>query len=267
MKLTLEERLLLKLAKTEEAPPLGATDNYSLDNCLQFPRKTIPGFDTLIRGKKVLDYGCGPGWQAVAMLTQCGAASVFGLDINPQWLDHGRRLAEQSRADRVQFGSVVPPELVGTFDLVLSISAFEHFDNPAQELARMRSLVRPGGHVEITWAEPWFSPYGSHFADWARIPGTSVGIPWMNLLFSERALLTLRSRFRQDRPRRFEDIEGGLNKMTVAKFERILKESGMVVEELRLYATKKLPLVTRLPVLRELLTSAAACRLRNAKVD
>src|SRR5580704_2057596 len=104
MKLTLEERLLLKLAKPEGAPHLGATDNYSLDNCLQFPRKTIPDFDALIRGKKVLDYGCGPGWQAVAMVTQCGAASVFGLDINPQWLDHGRRLAEQSRADRVQFG-------------------------------------------------------------------------------------------------------------------------------------------------------------------
>ena len=87
----------------------------------------------------------------------------------------------------------------------------------------------------------------------------------MNLLFSEKALLTLRSHFRPDRPQRFENIEGGLNKMTIAKFERILRESGLVAEEVRLYAVKKLPLVTRLPVLRELLTGAAACRLRNTK--
>jgi hypothetical protein len=56
-------------------------------------------------------------------------------------------------------------------------------------------------------------------------------------------------------------LGGAVNRMTVARFERIIKASGMRIEYLRHYATRGLPLVTHIPVVRELLTSACTCVL------
>jgi SAM-dependent methyltransferase len=261
-KLTLGERALLSLAKPEGASAGGATVSYSIDNCLDFPRFTIPGFEGLIHGKVVLDHGCGPGWQSVAMRTKCGAARVFGLDIVPEWFEHGAALARQHGcAGQVSFGPAIPPDLKEAFDIVLSLSAFEHYADPAAELQRMRSHLKPGGFILLAFAEPWYSPYGSHFSGYTRIPGTGVPVPWLNLLFSDRALLTLRERFRPDHPGELENISGGLNRLSVARFERIVASSGMRVEQMRLFAVKRLPLVTQIPVLRELFTSAASCVL------
>jgi SAM-dependent methyltransferase len=163
----------------------------------------------------------------------------------------------------VAFGKKVPAELEGQFDLVLSSSAFEHYREPEIELQRMRRYVKDGGRIVVTFAEPWYSPSGSHFSGYTRLPGTDIGVPWLNLVFSDQALLALRSKFRKDLPKRIEDVEGGLNRMTVSKFERIIHSCGMEVEQKQLFATKGLPLVTTIPVLREVLTSAASSILRT----
>jgi ubiquinone/menaquinone biosynthesis C-methylase UbiE len=257
----LEDRVLDWLAQPVDAPESGSTASYTLDNCLDFPRKTLPDFDNLVRGKRVLDFGCGPGWQAATMAGRCGAAHVTGLDINQKWLQAGRDLAQKQGVENVEF---TDSGAAGrTFDLVLSISAFEHFADPAAILGQMRELAGPDGRVAITWAEPWYSHSGSHVGGYTRLPILNRPVPWANLLFSERGLLKLRTRYRADRPTRYEEIEGGLNRMTVARFERIIGESGMRIEHFQLFATAGLPLVTKIPVARELLTGAACCILRR----
>jgi SAM-dependent methyltransferase len=259
---SLEERALLMLRAPAGKPGVGATVNYTIDNCLNFARSTLRNFDKRVSGRTVLDYGCGPGWQAVAMRIHCGAERVFGLDIRDDWLLHGESLAERHGCSpEVQFGNSVPAELAGHFDAVLSLSAFEHYRHPAAELARMRSFLRPGGEILLSFAEPWYSHSGSHFGGYTRIPGTSVPVPWLNLLFSDRALLALRAKFRPGHPSRLEDIEGGLNKMTLAKFRRIVRASGLIAGDLRYFPTLGLPLVSRIPAIRELLTSAVSCTL------
>jgi hypothetical protein len=55
----------------------------------------------------------------------------------------------------------------------------------------------------------------------------------------------------------------GLNRMTIARFERLIRASGMTVESLNLFPVKGLPLVSKVPVLREFLTGAASCVLRK----
>jgi SAM-dependent methyltransferase len=262
-RLSFEERVLLAFARNPDAPAIGATASYTVDNCLDFARKTIHRFDEQIHRASVLDYGCGPGWQAVAMHTQCGASRVLGIDIDDTWLMHGRALASaHGCADTVTFEKY-REGLVGAFDVVVSLSAFEHYADPSAELQRMRSLLKTGGRILLSFAEPWYSHSGSHIGDFTRVPGTNRPIPWVNLLFSDRALLTLRGRFRADRPRRVEDIEGGLNRMTLARFEREIRRSGLRIVEVQYFATAGLPLVTRVPVLRELLTSAASCVLQR----
>ena len=66
-----------------------------------------------------------------------------------------------------------------TFDVVYSCSSFEHFSDPAHVLTLMRNLVSPGGHLVIAFAEPWYSPHGSHADGFTRLP-------WVNLYFGSR---------------------------------------------------------------------------------
>jgi SAM-dependent methyltransferase len=270
-KLTFEERILFSLARRSNGPnKVGSTANYTLDNCLVFARKAFADFDGWVRGRTVLDHGCGFGWQSVAMRVHLQAAEVFGVDIGEDRLAHARDLARRQRcADRVQFGCSVPGEWRGRFDVVLSLSAFEHYADPVAELESMCEQVKPGGVILLGFAEPWWSPHGSHLG-YAHIPGTNFTFPWLNLFFSERALLRLRSQFRTDHATHIEEVDGGLNRMSVSKFEKIISRGNFLVEQMRFIPVKGLPLVTRLPLLRELLTSAVSCVLRigsQSRVD
>lgn len=232
------------------------TASYTLENSLKFPLKTIPNLDSLIKDQLILDYGCGHGWQAVAFKKR-GARAVVGVDISEDRLAHGRALAaREGCGDAVTFSRQVPAELAGRFDVVLSLSAFEHFADPAAELEAMKKAVRPGGRVVVSFAEPWLSPHGSHMVHFTRLP-------WVNVFFSERTIMRVRSRFRDDGAERYEEVEGGLNRMTLARFERIMRASGMTIETLRFYPVKGLPLVSALPVVREFFTAAACCILRK----
>jgi SAM-dependent methyltransferase len=256
---SMAERLLLLFCRkpgTKDYPTTTAT--YTLENALKFPRKTIPDFDGLIQGKLVLDYGCGPGWQAVAMYKR-GARRVVGIDILEERLAHGRALADREGCgEHVLFSRSIPHELNGQFDLVLSLSSFEHFADPVAELQSMKAAVTRGGMVVVSFAEPWLSPHGGHMVHFTKLP-------WVNVLFSERTVMRVRSRFRHDGARRYEEVEGGLNRMTLSRFERIMRSSGMTIESLNFYAVKGLPLVTSIPVVREFFTGAASCILRKPR--
>ena len=50
--------------------------------------------------------------------------------------------------------------------------------------------------------------------------------------------------------------------MTVSKFEKIISRGNFLAEQVRFIPVKGLSLVTRLPLLRELLTNAVSCVLR-----
>ena len=96
-------------------------------------------FFSLIRGKQIIDYGCGEGRQCVEMV-QRGAARVVGIDINEDWLANGRRLAQQAGvADRCAFvRSTSEPA-----DLIISKDAFEHYMDPPATLRDMARLLKP----------------------------------------------------------------------------------------------------------------------------
>jgi SAM-dependent methyltransferase len=252
-KLRFPERLLLAVCRPVEAPSLSVpTVTYTLDNALDFAIRMIPGFRQRIQGKTVLDYGCGPGWQAVAM-RRAGASHVHGVDINDDWLSHGRDLAAASGVDGVTFAKTTAAE---KYDIVLSLGAMEHFGEPGRELARMCSYTAQ--ELLISFAEPWYSPYGTH------LNGTTK-LPWLNLWFSEKTVLNVRNLYPDgsDGARRFEDIRGGLNRMTVRHFEKLAAAApGMRVEQLILHSVKRVPLVTQVPVLREMMTGAITCILK-----
>jgi SAM-dependent methyltransferase len=219
-------------------------------------RSAFPDLETKAAGRRVLDFGCGRGFQAVA-LAAIGAVEAVGIDTNERVLVTGRDWADRHGvADRVHLVTTLGAEHEGRFDVVVSQDSMEHFLDPAAVLEVIRRALRPGGELLMSFSPPWFAPYGAHMHYF-------TSVPWVHLLFSERTVMAVRRRYRNDGAIRYEDVEGGLNRMSVAKFERLVRDSGLELTWRRYVAVKRIPLVTAVPGLRELFVNQVDCVLRR----
>jgi ubiquinone/menaquinone biosynthesis C-methylase UbiE len=78
------------------------------------------GGERLVRGKRVLDLGCGDGRFALAVAPS--AKSVDGLDPDPEAIAAAKKLARKTPAPNVRFRVGAAQELPygdGAFDLVI----------------------------------------------------------------------------------------------------------------------------------------------------
>jgi SAM-dependent methyltransferase len=199
------------------------------------------------RGKDVLDFGCGAGGEAVELAAV--ARSVYGLDIVPRLLNEARRHAVASGVEQIcTFGAQPPGEKV---DIIVSLDSFEHFDDPASVLRTMFDLLRPGGQMITSFGPTWYHPYGGHLF--------SV-FPWAHLIFSEAALIRWRSDIRSDGATKFREVEGGLNQMTIGRFERLVKASRFKLVSLEAVPIRRLERFN-VPLTREFTTAIVRCVL------
>jgi hypothetical protein len=103
----------------------------------------------------------------------------------------------------------------------------------------------------VSFGPTWLHPLGGHLF--------SV-FPWAHLIFSEKALIRWRSTFKTDGATRFSEVAGGLNQMTIAKFEDLVANSPLQFAGFELVPIKKLrPFHNRLT--REFTTAIVRCRL------
>lgn len=199
-----------------------------------------------IAGKVVIDFGCGEGFEAVEM-AQRGAKRVIGIDIREDSLQLAKERAFKAGVQNCFFGSSTE-ELA---DIVVSLDAFEHFADPAAILGSMGALLQPAGEVLVSFGPTWYHPLGGHLF--------SV-FPWSHLVFTEKALIRWRSTFKTDGATRFGEVAGGLNQMTIARFEKLVAASSFRLASLELIPIKKLrPVHNRLT--REITTAIVRCRL------
>jgi ubiquinone/menaquinone biosynthesis C-methylase UbiE len=110
-------------------------------------------------GKKVLDYGCGPG-DLARRLVERGAGEVVGIDISEAEIEEARaRAAAAGMADRARF-LVADAHRTGlpdsSFELILGIAILHHLELE-KALAEIRRLLQPGGRA--VFMEPlWHNP-------------------------------------------------------------------------------------------------------------
>ena len=110
-----------------------------------------------IAGRDVLDFGCGPGAEAVEMAQH--GARVIGIDLREKWLGEARaRAAAAGVADRCVFAKTWQEPV----DVILSLDSFEHYADPAAILKMMHGLLKPNGRVLVSFGPPWFHPLGGH---------------------------------------------------------------------------------------------------------
>jgi SAM-dependent methyltransferase len=202
---------------------------------------------TMIQDKIVIDFGCGDG-VATLDLARHGARKVIGLDILQNALDQATRNAANAGLDTLcEFTTSTDTKA----DVIVSLDAFEHFGDPAAILDMMHNLLQPGGCVMASFGPTWYHPLGGHLFSM---------FPWAHILFSESALIRWRANIRPDGATRFSEVEGGLNQMTIARFERLVAASQFRIESLETVPIGRLrPIHSR--VTREFTTAIVRTKL------
>ncbi|MCX6707671.1 MAG: class I SAM-dependent methyltransferase [Candidatus Woesearchaeota archaeon] len=96
-----------------------------------------------LKGKKVLDVGCGYG-NIFRLMKQRGA-EPYGLDICPECIDNLKKLGFSGKVGDCR----EIPYKSNTFDVVYSIGVVEHFDETDQSIAEHIRVCKPGGKVIV----------------------------------------------------------------------------------------------------------------------
>ena len=191
-----------------------------------------------VRGRHVLDFGCGTGALAFHLI-QLGAARVLGVDLSPDLVDRARARARQEGLAAAAFRVARNPGRIDcrdeSFDLICCFDVLEHVMFPGRVVGEWRRVLRPEGKVWIWWSH-WRSPYGHHLA-------SLVPVPWAHVLVSERTLINVAARVYDDpcfvprgwhvdshtgeklpnKWRMGSSLSSGLNKLTLARFQAACK--------------------------------------------
>lgn len=198
-----------------------------------------------VRGKSVLDFGCGDGAEAIEV-AEHGARRVIGLDLNEARLVGAReRAIEHGVADRCIFVR----ETRERVDAILCLDAFEHFADPAAILVAMSKQLNDTGKVLVSFGPTWYHPLGGHLFS---------AFPWSHLLVAESALIRWRNMYKTDGAKTI--AETGLNRMTIARFRRLVNRSPLRFERCETVPIRRLRRLHN-ALTREFTTATVRCIL------
>ncbi|GAA3925113.1 50S ribosomal protein L11 methyltransferase [Luteimonas lutimaris] len=150
--------------------------------CLQWLDALAEGGE--LRGREVLDFGCGSGILALAAL-KLGAARAVGVDNDPQALTATHDNAQRNGVGDALAVFLPDEEPVATYPVVVANILASALDALADTLA---ARVAPGGRIALSGIldgqqAPLLQRYGAWFddlqvaveGDWVRIDGVRRG--------------------------------------------------------------------------------------------
>ena len=141
--------------------------------CLEY----LDGFD--IKGRTVIDYGCGSGILAIAAL-KLGAGKVIGIDIDPQAIQASRDNAVRNGVSENFELYLVDERPVGLqADLVVA----NILAGPLRELAPLLStLVKDHGHIALSGIlETQAQEINGIYGQWFDMTAPNIREEWCQL--------------------------------------------------------------------------------------
>jgi SAM-dependent methyltransferase len=178
-----------------------------------------------VRGKRVLDFGCGYGGRTVRY-AELGAASITGIEILTEMVEEARAFAA-SKGIAANFleacGERLPFE-PDSFDVVCSYDVFEHVEDVEQCLNECWRVLAPGGKLYGVFP-PYHHPTGgSHLHGYiSKSPLPNVFFSGETLMAAATELMDARQQAFRPPPLRRNDPLWGVNGMTIRNFETILR--------------------------------------------
>ena len=97
-------------------------------------------------GKRVIDMACGEGYGS-DILAAAGAASVTGVDANPEAHEHARL---RYTRPNVKFARELVEEYDEPCDAIVFLQTVEHVQQPEVLLERFASRLSPGGALYVS---------------------------------------------------------------------------------------------------------------------
>ena len=123
----------------------------------------------------------------------------------------------------------------GQFDLIVSLSTFEHFFDGAKVLQEMHRVLRPGGSALISFQPVWTSSYGHHLHHVE--PVAALIPPWAHLLWTADTMRqTFEGRWPEGLPMSLDDAiewiyrSNEVNRIDVATIRRVFLESPFEID-------------------------------------
>jgi tRNA (mo5U34)-methyltransferase len=104
-----------------------------------------------LRGRRVLDVGCGSGYHCWRMLGD-GAVEVIGIDPTPLFVMQFSALQKYMQQDNIwvlPVGIQDIPKKLQVFDTVFSMGILYHRRSPMDHLQDLKDALRPGGQLVL----------------------------------------------------------------------------------------------------------------------
>jgi len=114
----------------------------------------------LVKGKHVLDCACGTGYGARVLADEGGAASVTGIDLDPDTVAYAKRYYGAEPVAFAVSSAEHAASLDRTFDVVVSFETLEHVADDGDLLAQFASVLSPGGALVVSTPNDW--PLNAH---------------------------------------------------------------------------------------------------------
>lgn len=176
----LAEYLLFHYGTAQETLPYECGPHAALD----YPARCVSECLRMPAGARALDLGCAVGRSTFELARHC--ESVLGIDFSRRFIEAASGMARTgaarySRADEGDFTTAliarVPDEIdrqrvafevgdamnlradIGAFDVVLMANLIDRLAEPRRCLARLPSLVKPGGQLIITSPYTWLEDF------------------------------------------------------------------------------------------------------------
>ena len=119
-----------------------------------FRLETVREFSSRVSWQRILDVGCGDGSISLQLLTQNSHLTL--LDISKSMLSIAKeRVPEHLAANVVVRHENFQAACFGDerFDLIITVGVMAHVDSPDAFLAKLRSLLNPGGSLIIEFTD------------------------------------------------------------------------------------------------------------------
>ncbi len=101
------------------------------------------------KGKEVLDAACGTGY-GTRLLANAGSRFVTGIDYSQEAIDTAKSRFPHPNASYVTGDCLSLPFADECFDAVYSFETIEHLHSPAEFLAEIKRVLRPGGSLFLS---------------------------------------------------------------------------------------------------------------------